>query len=127
MLRRFHEAKEDGKSEVELWGSGTPKREFMHADDLATSCIHLMLNYSDREPINVGTGEEHSIAGLAELVKEAVGFSGSIIWNTEMPDGTPRKLLDSSKLRSLGFKHQISLLDGLKSTYSEMKKQLSTA
>lgn len=127
MMRKFHEAKEDGKSEVELWGSGSPKREFMHANDLAKACIHLMLNYSDRVPINVGTGEEYSIAELAEMVKTTVGFEGEVVWNSEMPDGTPRKLLDCSKLNSLGFKHDISLKEGLISAYSDMKKQLTPA
>ena len=127
MLRKFHEAKEAGKTQVELWGTGTPKREFMHADDLATACIHLMLNYSYREPINVGTGEEFSIAELAESVRSTVGFQGDIIWNSEMPDGTPRKLLDCSKLSALGFKHQIHLAEGLRSTYLDMKKQLRPA
>lgn len=127
MLRKFHEAKEDGKSEVELWGTGSPKREFMHANDLAKACVHLILNYSEREPINVGTGEEYSIAELAEMVKATVGFEGEIIWNSEMPDGTPRKLLDCSKLNSLGFKHQISLKKGLISAYPDLKKQLTPA
>lgn len=127
MLRKFHEAKEEVKTQVELWGTGTPKREFMHADDLAKACIHLMLNYSDREPINVGTGEEFSIAELAELVKATVGFQGGIVWNSEMPDGTPRKLLDCSKLTALGFKHRIKLSEGLRLTYLDMKKQLMPA
>ena len=99
MIRKFHEAKLEGKDKVEIWGTGTPKREFLYVDDLADACIHLMLNYNDSEIVNIGTGQDVTIAELAVGIKNIVGFEGDIYFNTEMPDGTPRKLLDVSKLK----------------------------
>lgn len=119
LLRRFHEAKESGATSVTIWGSGKPVREFMFADDLAEACVFLMENYSEAEFINVGTGEEVSILELAMLIGETVGFKGEITFDSSKPDGTPRKLMDSSKLHNLGFKHKTSLKEGLKLTYQD--------
>jgi GDP-L-fucose synthase len=119
LLRRFHEAKESGATSVTIWGSGKPLREFMFADDLAEACVFLMENYSEAEFINVGTGEEVSILELAMLIGETVGFKGEITFDSSKPDGTPRKLMDSSKLHNLGFKHKTSLKEGLKLTYQD--------
>ena len=120
LIRKFHEAKEQGKSEVEIWGTGAPKREFLHVDDLAKACLFLMENYSDKQIVNIGTGEDLSIKELAELVKEIVGFEGDLIFNTEKPDGTPRKLMDVSKIHALGWKHAINLKDGITSVYKNV-------
>lgn len=118
MLRRFHEAKEKSAPAVTIWGSGKPLREFLHVDDLADACLFLMEKYSGGFAINVGSGEETSIRDLAALVKETVGYSGEISLDSTKPDGTPRKLLDSSRLHSLGWKATTSLRAGLASTYS---------
>lgn len=117
MMRKFHEAKFKGASAVTLWGTGSPKREFLNVDDLADATIHLMETYSGSEIINIGTGEDVSIKELAELVKNTVGYQGEIIWDTSKPDGTPRKLLDVSKLHGLGWRHKISLEEGIAMTY----------
>ncbi|MGX9726334.1 MAG: GDP-L-fucose synthase [Candidatus Electronema sp. VV] len=117
LIRKFHEAKLKQLPEVEIWGSGTPKREFLHVDDLASACLFLMEQYSSGEIINIGSGQEVTIAELAALVKEIVGFSGELRYNTAMPDGTPRKLLDVSKLSALGWQSSISLRDGIAATY----------
>lgn len=117
MIRKFHEAKVRGDESVTLWGTGTPLREFLYVDDLADACIFLMENYNGSEHINVGSGEEVSIRALAELVKETVGFEGRLLFDTEKPDGTPRKLLDTAKLRELGWKYKTSLRDGLMKSY----------
>lgn len=122
LIRRFHEAKETGTPAVTLWGTGTPKREFLHVDDLAKACLHLMETYNEAEIVNIGTGEDVSIKELAELVKDIVGYEGEIQWDTEKPDGTPRKLLDVTKLHTLGFRHQISLTDGIRDTYNWFKE-----
>jgi GDP-L-fucose synthase len=119
LLRRFHEAKEEGKSEVIIWGSGKPLREFMFADDLAEACFFLMENYENPALINIGTGEEVSIIELANLIKEVVGFDGKINFDSTKPDGTPRKLMDSSKLRAMGYKHKVSLREGIVTTYND--------
>ncbi len=119
LLRRFHEAKEEGKSEVTIWGSGKPLREFMFADDLAAACYFLMLHYNNPELINVGTGEEITILNLAKLIASVVGFEGAITFDASKPDGTPRKLMDSSKLHALGFHHTTALEEGLKLTYAD--------
>ena len=118
-LRKLHEAKESGAESVELWGTGTPKREFLYVDDLAQACLFLLENYDELEPINVGVGEEISISELAEKVKGIVGFEGEIKWNTEMPDGTPRKLLDVSKLANMGWKPSTDLDYGIRLTYAD--------
>ena len=117
MIRRFHEAKLAEVESVTLWGSGRPLREFLHVDDLAAACISLLEHYDAPEPINVGTGEDSSILEIAELVADVVGYRGRIEWDTEMPDGTPRKLLDVTKLKALGWEPKITLRDGLSSTY----------
>ncbi|WP_417909385.1 GDP-L-fucose synthase [Candidatus Electronema sp. PJ] len=117
LIRKFHEAKLNQLPEVEIWGSGTPKREFLHVDDLASACLFLMDKYSGGEIINVGSGQEVTIAELAALVKEIVGFRGGLRYNTAMPDGTPRKLLDVTKLTALGWQSKISLRDGIAATY----------
>ena len=122
MIRKFHEAKLEGKDRVEIWGTGTPKREFLYVDDLADACQHLMLNYNGSEIVNIGTGQDVTIAELAVGIKNIVGFEGDIYFNTEMPDGTPRKLLDVSKLKELGWTYKTSLIDGIKKTYRDYVK-----
>jgi GDP-L-fucose synthase len=122
LIRRFHEAKINRAKSVTIWGSGKPLREFMFADDLADACLFLMQHYDDRLFINVGTGEEVTIAELAELVSETVGFAGSIELDPTKPDGTPRKLMDNSRLHALGFKHKVSLKAGIKLTYEDFLK-----
>lgn len=117
LLRKFYAAKLADKKEVVMWGTGSPKREFLHVDDIADACIFLMHNYSDSEIVNIGTGEDGTIRELAEIIKKTVGFKGKITNDTSKPDGTPRKLLDVSRLHSLGWKHKIELEDGIKSTY----------
>ena len=128
LIRKFHEAKIQGNPYVEVWGTGKPLREFLHVDDLADACLFLMQNYDDEIWINVGSGEEVSIAELANMIKEIVGYRGEILFNPDMPDGTPRKLLDVSRLKSLGWSPKVSLIEGLKSTYewyvNNSKKQL---
>ena len=119
MIRKFHEAKIEGKDKVEIWGTGTPKREFLYVDDLAEACVYLMSNYNDSEIVNIGTGEDITIKDLAYLVKEVIEFNGDIYFNTEMPDGTPRKLLDVSKLKDLGWSYKTSLREGIKKTYMD--------
>ena len=122
MIRKFHEAKDKGASEMTLWGTGSPMREFLHADDLAEACLFLMENYNDSELVNIGTGEDVTINNLAALVKQIVGFQGEIIWDTSKPDGTPRKLMDVSKLHGLGWHHKIALEDGIKLAYQDFLK-----
>ena len=117
LIRKFNEAKEQNKKEVVMWGTGKPKREFLHVDDLADACVFLINNYSDSEIINIGTGEDVSIANLAKLIKKIVGFKGKITNDLSKPDGTPRKLLDVSRLHKLGWKHRIELKEGIKKTY----------
>lgn len=119
LLRRFHEAKIDNKSEVAIWGSGKPLREFMFSDDLAEACVFLMKTYEDPQLINVGTGEEISILDLAKLISEVVGFKGKITFDLTKPDGTPRKLMDSSRLQALGYRHKVSLKEGVELTYKD--------
>jgi GDP-L-fucose synthase len=117
LLRKFHEAKVENHDQVTIWGSGSPFREFMHVDDLAHACIFLMDSYSDAQFLNVGTGEEISIKELALLIKEVVGFQGQIVFDSSKPDGTPRKLMDHTRLSELGFKPKISLHEGLSQVY----------
>ncbi len=125
LIRRFHEAKVAGLSEVVIWGSGTPKREFLNADDLADACLFLMDNYDEKQIVNVGCGEDVSIKELAELVKDTTGYTGNLVFDTTRPDGTPRKLLDVSKLHNLGWHHKITLKEGLQTAYQDflMKQQ----
>ncbi|KAF5184511.1 Gdp-l-fucose synthase [Thalictrum thalictroides] len=117
LMRRFHEAKVENAKEVVVWGSGSPLREFLHVDDLADAVIFMMEKYSGLEHVNVGSGIEVTIKELAELVKEVVGFEGELVWDSTKPDGTPRKLMDSSKLAALGWVPKVSLRDGLVDTY----------
>ncbi len=117
LIRKFHEAKMKKEKIVTLWGTGTVKREFLHVDDLANACVFLMDGYNDSEIINVGTGEDIIIKDLAKMIKKIVGYNSKIIWDTSKPDGTPRKLLDVSKIRSLGWKHKINLSNGIQETY----------
>lgn len=119
LIRKFHEAKINGEPVVEVWGTGSPMREFLHADDLASACFFLMEHYNEDLFVNVGTGEDVTIRQLAEMVKETVGFDGELRWNTEKPDGTPRKLMDVSRLHALGWKHTTDLKDGLEQTYQD--------
>ncbi len=117
LIRKFHEAKSSGAESVDVWGSGTPRREFLHVDDLADACVYLMQNYSSDEIINVGWGKDISIAELAETVRDVVGFEGGIIFDRDKPDGTPRKLMDTSRLTALGWQPTIALGAGIASTY----------
>lgn len=119
MIRRFHEAKVEGKSEVVIWGSGRPKREFLFADDLAEACFFLMENYNEPDPINVGVGVDLTIKELAYLIKSIVGFEGEINFDFTKPDGTPRKLMDVTKLHAKGWKHTIELKDGIRLAYQD--------
>jgi GDP-L-fucose synthase len=119
LIRKFHEAKVNNQPSVTMWGTGKPKREFLHADDLADACYFLMQHYDEEGLVNIGTGEDLEIGELALMIKEIVGFDGDIILDTTKPDGTPRKLLDVSKLHSLGWKHKIDLKEGLKMVYKE--------
>jgi GDP-L-fucose synthase len=122
LIRKFHSAKINGDKHVPIWGSGRPLREFLHADDLADACLHLMLHYHEPELVNIGTGEDISIKDLATLVAKVVGFEGYLVFDPEKPDGTPRKLMDVGKLHGLGWKHNISLEDGIRSVYAEVDK-----
>jgi GDP-L-fucose synthase len=117
LIRKFHEARLAGAASVVCWGSGSPRRELLHVDDLADACVFLMRRYESPEPVNVGTGEDVTIRELAETVRSVVGFGGDIVWDTTKPDGTPRKLLDVSRLKALGFEAKIGLRDGIESTY----------
>jgi GDP-L-fucose synthase len=124
LLRKFHEAKLSGEASVKVWGSGSPRREFLHSDDLALACLHLLENYDDDVPLNVGTGIDISIKDLAELTSRVVGFSGRIEWDSSKPDGTPRKLLDVSRISNLGWSAKIPLESGLRETYDWFVKNL---
>jgi GDP-L-fucose synthase len=117
LIRKFHEAKNNNEAFVEVWGTGKPLREFLYVDDMADGCVFLMENYDGEEHVNIGTGKEVTIRELAEMIKEVVGFEGELRFNTEKPDGTPRKLLDVSKLESLGWKYKVELKEGIKSAY----------
>ena len=117
LLRRFHEAQRDGLQEVTVWGSGTPKREFLHSDDLASACLFLMEHYDSSEIINIGWGQDCTIRELAEMIAKTVGYTGKLKWDDSRPDGTPRKVLDNRKLTDLGWEPKISLQEGLKLTY----------
>jgi GDP-L-fucose synthase len=122
MIRKFHEAKLEGKESVEIWGTGTPKREFLYVDDLADACVFLMNNYSGSEILNIGTGQDVTIAELAVGISKVVGYEGGIHYNTSMPDGTPRKLLDVSRLEEIGWKYSTSLKEGIEKTYKDYVK-----
>lgn len=124
LLRKFHEAKKSGLPSVTVWGSGRPLREFMHASDLADACLFLMNHYDERGPINAGTGEDISIGELAEMIREIVGYEGTIEFDASKPDGTPRKLTDVSRIHGLGWKHRIELRQGIEQVYEEVKEVL---
>jgi len=117
LIRRFHEAKVNNIPEVVVWGSGAPLREFLYSEDMADACIYLMKNYEGNDFFNIGTGKEISIRGLAELIKEIVGYEGKIVWDTTKPDGTPRKLLDVSRLEKAGWTYKTELRDGIEKAY----------
>lgn len=119
LIRKFHEAKESGTSFVEIWGTGTPLREFLFADDLADACFHLMLNYNEKQFVNIGYGEDLTIKELAETVKNVIGYQGELKFDTTKPDGTPRKLMDSTKLFSTGWKPKTTLTEGIKIAYAD--------
>jgi GDP-L-fucose synthase len=122
LIRKFHDAKTKGKSSVMLWGTGSPKREFLHSDDLGRACVYLLENYDDEVAINVGVGEDVSIKDLAELIKTIIGFEGEIQWDSSKPDGTPRKLLDVSLIKELGWSPRVALGPGIQSTYDWFKE-----
>jgi GDP-L-fucose synthase len=126
LLRRFHEAKQEGREEVVVWGTGSPRREFLHVDDLAAGCLHLMESNDPPDWINLGCGHDVSIRELAELVKTTVGYQGNLSFDTSKPDGTPRKLLDVAKMNALGWKAQIPLATGLAEAYSDFKSSLES-
>lgn len=117
LMRKFHEAKEQGKTSVEIWGTGTPKREFLYSDDLADACVFLMNHYNDDEIVNIGVGEDVTIRELAETIKTVVGFEGELTFDTSKPDGTPRKLVDTSKINELGWSAKVELREGVKRAY----------
>lgn len=127
MIRKFHEAKENNSPAVELWGTGTPLREFLYVDDMADACVFLLENYDGEEHVNIGTGEEISIRELAETIKGIVGFEGNINFNTDMPDGTMRKVTDVTKLHSLGWHHRHSLEEGIKLAYNAFLEERKTS
>lgn len=126
IIRKIHHAKQNKESKVTLWGSGKPKREFIHVDDLASACLHLMNNYDSSAIINIGTGEEISIKNLAERVKNTLGYTGEIVWDNSKPDGAPRKLLDITRLLETGFRAQISLNDGITQICQWFSKNYAT-
>ena len=127
MIRKFHEAKVNGAASVELWGTGTPLREFLYVDDMADACVFLLENYSGEQHVNIGTGKEVTIRQLAETVRETVGFEGDIVWNKDMPDGTPRKLTDVTKLHGLGWSHRVELEEGVKLAYDWFQEHVQEA
>jgi GDP-L-fucose synthase len=120
LIRKFHDAKMNGVGQVEIWGTGSPKREFLHVNDLAEASLFLMQNYDGEQHVNVGTGVDVTIKELAETVKEMIGFTGQLVFNTEKPDGTPRKLLDVSKINNLGWKYKIELREGIKMVIDDL-------
>ncbi|HHG86515.1 MAG TPA: NAD-dependent epimerase/dehydratase family protein, partial [Bacteroidetes bacterium] len=119
LIRKFHEAARDGSASVNLWGDGSPKREFLHVDDMAAACIHLMHTYDAKGLVNIGTGEDVSIRELAEMIAKATGYSGQLNWDSTKPNGTPRKWLDVSRLKALGFQYKIGLEEGIQITLQD--------
>ena len=122
LIRKFHTAKVTHAPSVEVWGTGSPMREFLHVDALADACFFLLQNYDEEMFVNIGTGEDLTIKALAEMIKDIVGYTGELKWNTEKPDGTPRKLMDVSRLHNLGWKHRIGLREGITAVYAEFAK-----
>ncbi len=127
LIRKFHEAKVEAKDHVEVWGTGSPKREFLFSDDLAEACVHLMENYSDKGFVNIGTGHDITIKELALTIKEIVGFDGELKWDTSKPDGTPRKLMNVDKLTELGWKYSTELVEGIKIAYQDFLSKTAKA
>jgi len=127
LIRRFHEAKVNNLDEVVIWGTGTPLREFLFSDDLADACVFLMNSYNEKQFVNIGIGEDLSIKDLAELIKNVIGYTGKISFDKSKPDGTPRKLMDVSKLHALGWKHKINLREGIKLAYEDFLKKEEAA
>ena len=127
MIRKFHDAKINGVPSVELWGTGTPLREFLYVDDMADACVFLLENYDGEEHVNIGTGKEVTIKELAMTVKRIVGYEGQIVWNDKMPDGTPRKLTNVDKLHALGFTHKVELEEGVRLAYEWFKENVDSA
>ena len=127
MIRKFHEAKQSGAANVELWGSGTPLREFLYVDDMADACVFLLENYDGAGHVNIGTGVEVTIRELAEIVRAAVGYEGEIVWNAAMPDGTPRKLTDPAKIHALGWRHKVELPRGVGLAYAWFRENIAEA
>jgi GDP-L-fucose synthase len=122
LIRKFHTAKQEGAAHVEVWGTGSPMREFLHVNDLADACFYLLQNYHDELFVNIGTGTDLTIKALAELIQDIVGFKGELQWDTTKPDGTPRKLMDVSRLHNFGWKHKIELREGITEVYEAFKK-----
>ncbi len=120
LIRKFHEAKENDAPNVEIWGTGSPKREFLYVEDMAEACVYLMKNYNEKQFLNIGCGEDISIKDLALLVKKIVGFKGKLTYDTSKPDGTPRKLLDVSKLFATGWKPEVELEEGIRMVYDKV-------
>ena len=127
MIRKFHDAKKKGAETVELWGTGTPLREFLYVDDMADACVFLLEEYDGEQHVNIGTGKEISIKELAETVQKVVGYEGKLVWNKEMPDGTPRKLTNVDKLHSLGFRHKVELQEGIELAYQWFCENVESA
>ncbi len=127
MIRKFHEAKVNNAPSVELWGTGSPLREFLYVDDMADACVYLLENYEGEQHVNIGTGKEVTIKQLAETVKKTVGYEGEIVWNKDMPDGTPRKLTDVSKLHDMGFYHKVDLEEGVELAYNWFRENVASA
>lgn len=127
LMRKLHEATQRGEGSVEIWGTGRPRREFLHVDDLADGLVHLLTHYSGDGPVNIGCGDDISIAELASLIADVVGYRGSLVYNTSMPDGTPRKLLDVSRMTELGWQPRIALRDGLEDAYACYLRELGSA
>ncbi|MBO6517693.1 MAG: GDP-L-fucose synthase [Bacteroidia bacterium] len=127
LLRKFHEAKINGTDEVEIWGTGSPLREFLHVDDLAEACFFVMQNYNHHQFLNVGSGQEISIRDLALLIKDVVGYTGNLVFNTSKPDGTPRKLMASDRLNALGWQPKIGLEKGIKQVYADVRMSFETS
>ncbi len=127
MIRKFHEAKENKSPSVELWGTGTPLREFLYVDDMADACVFLLENYEGEQHVNIGTGKEVTIKELAETVKDVVGYEGEIVWNKDMPDGTPRKLTNVDKLHGLGWTHKVELREGVQLAYDWFRENVQNA
>ena len=123
LIRKFHDAKENNLPSVEMWGTGTPMREFLHVDDLAAACLFLMENYDDSSFVNVGSGTDISIKDLADKIAQVVGFYGEIIWDLDKPDGTPKKLMDHSKLKNMGWSPSITLDEGIKKVYQDFQNE----